>query len=69
MTRLPLLPAWVRQRVVHKVNPAALPAGGENLRDSNLDALMGVGDDEFDAAQATAGKLAQEAGPEGLRLG
>jgi hypothetical protein len=57
------------QRVAHKVNPAALPCGGENLRDSSLDALMGVGDDKLDAAQAPAGKLAQEAGPERFSLG
>jgi hypothetical protein len=61
--------AGMGQSITHEVNPAALPCGGENLRDGGLDALMGVGDDKLDAAQAPAGKLAQEVGPEGLRLG
>ena len=33
-----------------------------------FDALVGVGDDELDAAPATAGELAQERGPECLGL-
>jgi len=41
----------------------------QHLADRRLDALMGVGDDELDAAQAAAGELAQEHGPERLGLG
>jgi len=59
----------MRQRVAHEVDAATLPAGVEHLGHSGLDALAGVGDDELDAAQAAAGELAQERGPERLGLG
>ena len=39
------------------------------MGDGGLDALVRVGDDELDAAQATAGELAQECGPERLGFG
>lgn len=57
------------ERIPHEVHPAALPGGGQHLRDSGLDALMTVGDDELDPAQPAPGQLAQEGGPEGLGLG
>jgi hypothetical protein len=47
----------MRQSVPHEVNPAALPGGAEHLGDSGLDALMGIGDDELHAAQASAASL------------
>jgi hypothetical protein len=56
------------QHVAHEVDAAALPGGVEHLGDGRLDALMGVGDDQLDAAQAAPGELAQEGGPEGLGL-
>ena len=46
----------------------ALPGGGEDLGDGGLDALVGVGDDELDAAQAAPRQLPEEGGPEGLGL-
>src|SRR6185437_1186775 len=61
--------AGMRQRVAHEVDAAALPAGVEHLGDGGLDALVGVGDDEFDAAQTAAGELAQKRRPERLGLG
>src|SRR5215813_10730074 len=61
--------AGVCQDVAHEVDAAALPGRGEDLGHRRLDALMTIGDDQLDAAQATAGELAQEAGPEGLGLG
>ena len=61
--------AGMGQGVAHEVDAAALPGGGEHLGDGRLDALVGVGDDQLDAAQAAPGELAQEVGPEGLGLG
>jgi hypothetical protein len=55
--------------VAHEVDAATLPGGGEDLGYGCLDALMGVKDDELDAAQAAPRQLAQEGGPEGLGLG
>lgn len=67
-TRRPLLPG-MGQDVAHEVDAAALPGGGEDLGDGGLDALVGIGDDELDAAQAAPRQLAQEGGPEGLGFG
>ena len=39
-----------------------------DLGDSRLDADIGIGDPELDAAQTPKGKLSQEAGPEWLGL-
>ena len=50
---------WTRQRC---------QVGVQHLGDGGLDALVGVGDDQLDAAQAAPGQLAQEVGPEGLGL-
>ena len=60
--------AGMGERVAHGVDPAALPGGVHQLGDGGLDALVGVGDDELDAAQAAPSELAQELGPEGLGL-
>jgi hypothetical protein len=57
------------ERIPHEVHPAALPRGGEDFRHRRLDALMRVGDDELDAAQAPPGELAQEGRPERLGFG
>ena len=40
----------------------------EDLGDRGLQPLVRVGDHQLDAAQTTAGELAQELGPEGLGL-
>ncbi len=56
--------AGMRQRVAHEVHAAARPDGVEHLADGGLDALVGVGDDQLDAAQAAAGELAQLRRPE-----
>ena len=61
--------AGMGERVAHEVDAAALPGGVHHLGDGGLDALVGVGDDELDAAQAAAPQLAQELGPEGLGFG
>ena len=59
----------MRERVAGEVHPAALPGGAEHARDGGLDALVGVGDDEFHAAQAAPRQLPKEGRPEGLGLG
>jgi hypothetical protein len=38
------------QRVAHEVHAATLPGGVEHLGYGSLDALMGVGHDQLDAA-------------------
>lgn len=40
----------------------------QHLGDGRLDAFMGIGDDELDAAQAATGQLAQELRPDRLGL-
>ena len=40
------------KRVAHEVNATALPGGTKDLADRSLYAFVGVGDNEFDAAQA-----------------
>ena len=57
-------PGGVGQRVAHEVDAATLPRGVHDLGDRRLDAQMGVGDHELDAAQPAKGQLSQEAGPE-----
>ena len=51
-----------------RVHPAALPRGVEQLGDGGLEALVGIGDDQLDAAQAATGHALEEGGPEGLGL-
>ena len=53
----------------HEVHAVALPGGVEHFADGGFDALMGVGHHQLDAAQATAGELAQERRPERLGFG
>ena len=60
--------ARMGEGVAQEVNPAALPTGVHDFRDRRLDALVGVGDDELDPAQAAPPELAQELGSEGLGL-
>jgi hypothetical protein len=50
------------------MDAAALPGGVHQFGDGGLDPLVGVRDDELDAAQAAPPELAEELGPEGLRL-
>ncbi len=54
------------ERVAHEVHPATLPAGVHHLGDRGFYSLVGVGDDELDAAQAAPPELAQKIGPEGF---
>ena len=54
------------ERITHEVDAATLPGRLQNLGDRRLQPLMGVGDDEFYAAQPSATELAQKLGPEGL---
>lgn len=60
--------AGMRQHVPHEVDAAPLPCRAQHLGHGGLDALMGIGDDELDAAQAAAGQLAQELRPDRLGL-
>lgn len=50
----------MRQGIAHEVNAAPLPGGGEHLGNGGLDPLMGIGDDQLDAAEAPPRQLAQE---------
>jgi len=52
------LSAGMREHVPHEVNAAALPWGRQPLGEGSLQALMGIGDDELDPAQASAGSSA-----------
>jgi len=45
------------ERVLQRPHPAALPCRRENLGDGCLEVLMGIGDEEFHAAQAAADEL------------
>ena len=67
-TRRPLLPAWARALRM-KWTRQRCQVAVKHLGDGGLDALVGVGDDQLDAAQAAPGELAQEGRPEGLGLG
>lgn len=61
--------AGVSQCVSHEVDAATLLGRVHHLADGGLDSLVRVRRDELDAAQSTAGELAQERRPEGLGLG
>ena len=56
------------QGVPHEVDPAALPGSAEHLGGGRLEALVGIRDDQLDAAQAPPRQGTQEVGPEGLGL-
>jgi hypothetical protein len=49
-------------------HPAALPGGMEQFGDRGLEAVVGIGDHQLDAAQPALAELAQKAGPEGFRF-
>ena len=51
------------------MHSAALKPGVEDAPRGRPQALVVVGDNELDAAQATIGERAQEVGPEDLGLG
>jgi len=48
------------QDVAHEVDAAALPCGAKHPSDSGLNALIGIGDHQLHASEASAGQLAQE---------
>lgn len=52
-----------------KKGPKLVGLGVEHLGDRGLDAFVGIRDHQLDAAQATAGKLAQKSRSECLGLG
>src|SRR6202043_1811818 len=60
--------AGMSQHVAHEVDAAALPGRVQDLRDGSLKPLMGIRDDELDAAQTAPRELAQEVRREGLGL-
>src|SRR5215211_2174657 len=64
-----LLAAGVAQCFAQEVDAAALPGAAEQLRDRLLQTGVRVGDDQLHAAEAALDQAAQEAAPEGLRLG
>jgi hypothetical protein len=54
-----------REHVPHEVHAATLPGGFvQHLRDRGAEALVGVGDHQTDAPQASLDELAKERGPE-----
>ena len=57
------------QGVAHPMDPAALPGGAEHAGDRLLEALVGIGDHQLHAVQATADQGLEKAGPEGLLCG
>ena len=59
--------AGMGEGVAHEVHAAALPGGAEHPGDRRLQPLVGVGDDQLDAAQAAAGQALEEARPERSR--
>lgn len=50
------------------MNTATLPGGAQHLADRRLQPLMGIGDHQLHAFQATPHEAAQELNPEDLRL-
>jgi hypothetical protein len=64
--RRALLGSDVGQRVAHPVDATPLQGGVEDLRGRRTQALVVVGDDQLDAAQAAVGQPAQKALPECL---
>ena len=60
--------AGMGQSIPLKMHPTALPRGGEHTGGGGLDALMRIADHQLHARQAAAHEIAQELGPEGLRL-
>ncbi len=54
------------KHVAHEVDAAALPGSMQYSLHGGLQPFMRVGDDQLDAAQASARETAQELGPKGL---
>jgi len=54
------------KHVAHEVDAAALPGSMQHPLHGGLQPFMRVGDDQLDAAQASARETAQELGPEGF---
>jgi hypothetical protein len=63
-----LLGCRMAQEVAGPVNAAALETSVEDAPGSRAQALVVIGDDELDAAQAAIGQRAKELGPEDLGL-
>src|SRR5947207_13763212 len=59
----------IGQSIAHPMHAAALPTGAEDPADRRFQPLMGIGDDQLDAAQTPPGQALQKARPErfGLR--
>jgi hypothetical protein len=57
------------ERIAHKVDAAALPAGSQHLRSRCPDALVSIRDHQLDASQPAPPQLPQELGPERLGFG
>ena len=57
------------QGVAHPVDSAALPGRAQYPGDRLLEALVGIGDDQLHALEATADQGLEEAGPKGFRFG
>jgi len=64
-----LIAAGMAQAVSEEVHGAALPRRAEDLGDRVLQPLVGVGDDQLHADQATGDQRAHEVRPERLGLG
>ncbi len=52
------------QQVAHEMHAAALPGGIQHSACGGLQPLVGIGDHQLDAAQATTGQSAKEVDPE-----
>jgi hypothetical protein len=63
-----LILAGVAEAVPEEVDGAALPGHRDHLGDRRLQALVGIGDGELHAHQATGDEPTQELGPESFRL-
>ena len=56
----------VGQHIAHRMNPTLLPCRTEDAGDGGLQPFMSIGDHQFDAGEAPAHQIAQEARPERL---
>ena len=58
----------MRQGIAHPMHAAALPAGAEDAADRIAQTLMGVGNDQFDAFEASLDQALQDSRSERLGL-
>ena len=58
----------MRQGIAHPMHAAALPAGAEDAADRMAQTLMGVGNDQFDAFEASLDQALQDSRSERLGL-